>query len=173
MPNTPQSTVTNLDFLNSNNFIVVVEKFKNLAFFTNSVDIPGLTLNHPEQPNPFANLPRLGDRISYDEISLNFRINEDLSAWREVVAWMDGVAYPEDYQQWIDATSPTEKENVLYSDITITILNNYKKPILNLIYKNAIPQSLSGFTMTTDDVGLSVINCTLTMVFSNFEIKPI
>ena len=171
MPVTTKTPVTNQDFMNAGNFVVVVEKFNNIAFFTDAVDIPGISLNHPEQPNPFANLHRVADRIQYDTLSLSFRVNEDLSNWNEIYAWMVGATFPEDYPQYIAATSPSEKEKVLFTTITVTILNNYKKPLKNITFYDCLPTALSGFTMTTSDSSIEPVNSNVTFVFTHFKVE--
>lgn len=173
MPNTPQSVISCQDFLNGTNFVVVVDKFKGIVFFTNEVTIPGMSLEHPLQPNPFADIKRVGDRIQYDQLSLNFKVNEDLSNWRELVDWMRGVTFPDNYDQYRLATSPSEKEASLFTDITVTVLSNFKKPILNLVFKNCLPASLGGFTFSSTDTDIATVGCDISFNFEDIDIVPV
>lgn len=170
MPNTSVNSISNTDFLNSNNSIVVVEKFKNIAFFTTDITIPGVSLNNPSQPNPFSNIKRVGDRLYYEPLVLQFKVNEDLSNWIEIHDWLKGAAFPESYQQYIDATSPSGKEESLFSDISITIISNYKKPILSLNFRSCIPSSLGSISMSQSDSNIEPVICSVTFEFSTMDI---
>jgi hypothetical protein len=159
------------DFLNATSFIVVVERFKNIAFMTTDVSVPGITMSNPQQGNPFSNISRVGDRLQYDQITLSFKLNEDLSNWEEIVNWMKGAAYPEDYGQYATITEPSGNEDSLFTDITMTILSNYKKPLLNINYRRCLPTSLSGFQMTQTDSDILTVSCDVTFDFTTMDIS--
>lgn len=169
MPNTQSNQITNTDFLNSNNSIVLIDKFKNIAFFTTDTTIPGVSMNHPSQPNQFANVKRAGDRLQFEPLVLGFKVNEDLSNWLEIYDWMKGVGFPESYQQYKDAVGPTEKEESLFSDISITILSNYKKPILTLNYRSCVPNSLSGISMSQSTSNVDTVICQVAFDFATLD----
>jgi hypothetical protein len=167
------NTKINTDFLNSTSFVVVVDKFQGIAFFTDEVNLPGVNLSHPLQANSFADIHRVGDRIQYDSLALSFRVNEDLSNWEEIYNWMVGASFPEDYKQYRDAVGPEGKESALFTDITITLLDNYKKPLKNITFHSCIPSGLTGFTMSTNDSTIETVTASVTFQFTNFTISPI
>lgn len=171
MQNSTANPITNTDFLNRNNAVVLVEKFKHIAFFTTDVEIPGVSMNHPAQPNSFANTKRVGDRLYYEPLTLQFKVNEDLSNWVEIYDWLKGASFPESYQQYKDAVSPTEKEESLFSDISITILSNYKKPILSLNYRSCIPSALGSISMSQSDVSIEPVVCSVTFDFATMDVQ--
>ena len=58
----------NRNFLSSIGFKFTLSRAKQVSFFSNSVNIPGVTLGVTEQPNYLRQIPTPGDMIDFGDL---------------------------------------------------------------------------------------------------------
>lgn len=171
-------TVKNPNFLQPNGFIVTIRRLPNVSYFCNSVTLPGMSANNPEQVNPFSRLPNPADKLDFDNLTLTFGVDEDLKNWSELMRWLVGFGFPKDFADFkfgvLDDTGEMPgSNNNFFSDIAVTVLSSHKNPVATFVYHNCIPQSVSGIDLTVLDSDITPIQCTATFDFSHFSIlKP-
>lgn len=137
----------NLNILSPVSFRLSIQKFPNLMFWCQSVNIPDMTVAEVTMPTPFVDIPILGDKVEFGDLSITVLVDEDLVNFKEIVSWMKAVGTPESFQQRTDyyskETGPvTNKVRELYSDATLHILTNNKNPNKEVLFRDIFPTSI-------------------------------
>ena len=103
MRNEPwNNQLDNRNYLSPVGFKFVITKAPKADFFSNSANIPGINLGFAEQPTYLKNFPVAGDKLTYEDFSLNFFVDENLENYMQVHNWLKGLGFPESIQQFID-----------------------------------------------------------------------
>lgn len=160
------STASVVNYLRPNAFRFVIKDLPGVAYTCQSANLPGLNLGFTVQPNPFLDLPIVGDKIQFGDFSIRFLISEDMSNYIELYDWLIALGFPNDYNQYRNFTG--ERLNrfpfvrdasggpiaAAYSDATLTILNSNNVPKTNINFKDVFPVSLEAldFDITSSSV---------------------
>jgi hypothetical protein len=149
--------IENRNYLSPIGFRFSLSKYPKVAFFCNKANIPGITLGVAIQPNPFKEIPIPGDKLEYEDLSLEFLVDENMENYLAIYEWLTGLGYPENIDQYnrlIDNDESIKKGNFkIYSDATLEILNSNYRPVVKITYKDLFPTSLNtlGFDATQSD----------------------
>ena len=65
---------TKLDYSSPTQFKFVIDQIPKVEFFTTSANLPGISLGEIEMRTPFKNIPLLGDRLTYDNLTVSFML---------------------------------------------------------------------------------------------------
>jgi hypothetical protein len=140
-----------------------------LNFFVQSITLPGISMPNYSQPNPFISIPRPGDHIEYGELSISFKINEDLSNYIGIFNWITGLGFPDEFEQYNElAKKPSYSGEGLYSDGNIMILSSSMNPIIRIDIKDMFPVSLSDIPLDTRDTSIQHIDATASFKFRDY-----
>lgn len=160
MPNT--SLPVNINPLSPNGFKFAITKLPDVTFFAQNVNLPGITLGEPTFATPFSTQPVPGDTLSYDQLTLNFLVDENMSNYRIIYNWIVALGFPESYDQYIvgqagDTTAYGELAKN-YSDATLQILDSSNNPIQSIQFFDVFPTTIESlsFASTNDDVNYLV-----------------
>lgn len=162
----------NQNFLQQDGFLFVIKKCPTAVFFTQKLSIPGLTIPPTEHPTPFVKIPIAGDHIEYEDLSFDFKVDEDLKNWNELYKWMTGQGYPEEHAEYKElAKQPKWSGDGLVSDISVIPTTNLKNPNVEIVFKDAFPMYLSGFDFEVTSDGVMYATATTTFKYLKFEIN--
>ena len=84
----------NYNLLSPVGFRFQIKKLPTVTYFCQSVNIPGISLGEALRATPFVDFSVPGDKVSYDDLSISFLIDEDLSNFLEVFGWMKKLGSP-------------------------------------------------------------------------------
>lgn len=149
----------NKNILTPVDFKFEIKRMPTFNYFVQSVNFPGIGLGDSGYKTPFSKLSIAGDHTTFDEISVSFKIDEDMKNYFELYDWMTGHGKPESFTQFanLDNNQPGDGFG-LYSDATLIVLNNTMNPTISITFYDMYPNRLSGFTFdsTVNDItGLS------------------
>lgn len=149
----------NINPLQSNGFLFTINKIPSLSYFCQEVSIPGLTLPIAEVSSPLSKVPYAGDKVSFDDLTVEFLINEDMSNYKAIHDWIISLGFPELHQQYADfinentTTLTRTPAMASTSDGVLVILDSSNNPIRTVQFIDLIPVNLTTITLrsTTDD----------------------
>ena len=161
-PLSRQPTV--LDYNSPTQFKFGINQLPKVEFFTTAANIPDISLGELVIPTPYKNIPIVGDRVTFGNLSISFIVDEYLENYISIHNWILGIGFPKSREQFSDFrssgsnTSNTGKggntdigkvgkpiaDRPFYSDATLTILSNKNNPIVEVRYSDLFPVSLSG-----------------------------
>jgi hypothetical protein len=120
MPSFAEVTA-NKNFLSPLGYKFVITRLPNVDYFCQSISFPTVTLNTATIPNPFQRIPVAGTELTYGTISVNFKIDEDLTNYKEIYNWMLALGFPESYEQYKalaeKSSVDSQKHEVKFYDI--------------------------------------------------------
>jgi len=156
------------NFLSALEFDFTIKRLPNVSFQVQSVTLPGLSLGVTEQPTPFKNIPLHGDKLTYDELTLSIKLDEDMQAWEEIYDWMIGIGKPDDYTQH---ASLVASDDGIYSDASLIVISNNRIPNREFTFKNMFPVSLAPITLDTRSPNVEYVVLDIGFKYQSYSIK--
>ena len=180
-----------LDYASPTQFRFGIHQLPKVEFFTVSANLPGISAGTVTYATPFKDIPLMGEKMEYENLSISFIVDEYLENYISLHNWMVGIGFPENREQFRtfrDVTSKTPAsgktpptdlvgkavpDKAMYSDAFLQILSNKNNPIVEVNFENVFPTSLSGldFTQTATDVEYMV--ATAEFAYQIYEIKTL
>ncbi len=177
------AVVTN--FLRPNAFRFVINEIPKVAYTCQSANLPAVQLGFAQQPTPFIDIPRVGDKLTYNELAIRFLISEDMSNYLEIFDWLVAIGFPNDYNQITRFTgerlsrfpfvrnTSNQIEAVLYSDATLTILDSNNVPKTNILFKDLFPISLEALDFDITSSSVDYFVGAASFKYKTFEIEAL
>lgn len=163
----------NLNPLSPNGFQFSIQKLPELTYFAQQVTLPSINLPNIAVNTPFSTMQIAGDTLTYEPLSIDFLVDEDMSNYLAINDWIIAMGFPENYQQYI---SWQNKDNINiselaknYSDATLQILDSSNNPIQTVTFVDVIPTSLGNMTFLSTSNDVSYITCNVTFDYSYFK----
>lgn len=180
MSQTPWSKqISNRNYLSSVGFKLSIAKIPKVDFFSNSTAIPGINLGVAIQPNYLKDIPVPGDKLTYDDLSLEFFVDENLENYLEVHNWLRGLGYPNSIEEFINFKAndeyfpDTSSKNSFneYSDATLTVYNSNFNPIIEVHFKDIFPVSLSSIKFDAKATDVNYVISEVNFKYSIYDIN--
>ena len=157
----------NNNYLANNYFQLEFTRLPTVTYFVQSVSLPSVSMTPFEQPVPGGLFPKwMGGKYSFEDITVNFIVDENMKNWIEVFEWMKGIGVMESS----DDTIANVINEDFFSDILLVVLNSTYKPNLHVRFKNAFPISLSGFEFTSANTDTEPIVASATFTYDSYEV---
>ena len=181
---------TQLDYASPTQFRFILNQIPKVQFFVQTANIPGINLGEVVIPTPYKDIPYIGDKITYENLSVQFLVDEHLENYIELHNWMIGLGFPKSRQQFTDFRSTTSNtanaagksnndigivgqpvpERPLYSDATLTILSNKNNPLVECRFADCFPASLSGLNYTQQVGDVEYLTASVDFRYKLYEI---
>jgi len=158
------------NFLSPLEFRVTIKRLPNVEFFVQRANIPSISVQPVELPNPFNKTYVTPDKLQYSNLDLTFIIDEEMNNYLEVYNWISDIAFPRDFNEFKRINESTDG---LESDITIQILNSHKNLNLEAKFINCFPISISDVVLDTTQSDLTYTEATATFQYESFNINKI
>lgn len=173
----------NKNFLSPLGFTFSIKKTPNVNYFVQAATIPMLTLGQSDIQTPFVRLPVPGDHIEFGSLSITFRIDEEMRNYKELFDWIIALGFPDNFNQYSsiapnrgrfggNVTNPVAGTGV-YSDASLMILNSVKAPIIEVVFKNLYPTSLSSVDFDTKFSDVDYVEASATFAYESFTLNYI
>jgi len=165
--------------LSPNGFRFGIDKLPEVSFFCQSVNLPGVILGAPDFGNPLNVTPVPGESLTYDTLSVQFLIGEDMSNYKAIYNWIVGLAFPqehEQYQRLVSAgTAPGSfigsgsELRQMTSDGTLEILNSNNKPATTVAIYDMFPTSLDSLTFESRNSDVTYLIGNMSLRYSYYK----
>ena len=166
---------SNINPLSPNGFMFSIQKLPELNFFAQTVNLPGITLGSPEYGNPFQVQPIPGESLTYDQLTVQFLIDETMTNYQAIYNWIVALGFPNDYEQYTTFVSEdnrgiTSELATNYSDATLQILSGNNQIVKTVQFVDLFPIALDSlqFAGTNTDVQYLIGNATFRYGYYKF-----
>ena len=169
MSNNPCSLnqVSNRNLLSIGGFQLVINKCPKVDFLCNKANIPGISLGTAVQTTYLRNIPVPGDKISYEDLRVDFLVDENLENYNQIYHWMTSLGFPESLDQFNELQTEnryfnSKKEQFQErSDATLIILNSNYQKAGQVKFRDLFPVELTGlpFDATIDQQEYFTATC--------------
>ena len=149
------------------NFRFILNKVPGVTYFCTSITTPSSS-STPISYDYITAAPFKvpGGKTSTD-VSIRFIISEDFTNYMEMVKWFrSGMPYR-------DFTEIVSERLAGPSDGQMLLLNNKKNPMYMINYRNLIPTSLSGFTLSHAETEPAVLNAVVQFVYDTSTVTKL
>jgi hypothetical protein len=157
----------NINYLQPTQFRIVIDRqrFPNIAFYAQSVNLPGLQVNPAPAPfRQYTDVPQVGDTFTYGELTMQAILDEDLNVYSEIYNWMQDMVKENFKEQSSGEDEPT------MTDIFVSILSSHNNIIKTIKYRNAFVTSLGDIDMEVSTDATPVITFPVSFRFAYFEL---
>ena len=184
---------TKLDYASPTQFRFGINQLPKVEFFTVGANVPSITLGDAIFPTPFKDIPIMGDKLTYENLSISFIVDEYLENYISLHEWITAIGFPKSRTQFKDfrantsnvaqttqGTSldigdvqPATPANALFSDAYLMILSNKNNPIVEITFHNMYPVSLGALEYTQGATDVEYITVSADFAYQIYEIKTL
>ena len=181
---------TKLDYSSPTQFRFLINQLPKVQYFTVAANIPGITLGEGVFNTPLKDIPLLGDKLTYEDLTITFIVDENLENYIEMHTWLTAIGFPKDKSQFrnfrsatsnvasatrgesndIGDVKPSTPERAMYSDAVMTILTNKNNPVVECRFADVLPTSLSALTYSQDQTDVDYLTATVSFKYQIYEI---
>ena len=161
---------SDINFLSPLGFKFEIKKLPTFNYFVQAVDFPPFSLNNTNViQTPFNRIITAGDHVTFNDLIVTFKIDENMVSYFEVYDWITALGKPDNVGQYaaIAKKAPGSGEGVTV-DATLTVLNSAMQPNLLITFVDVIPASLSGFKFNSTDTAVTYLTATVTFKYREF-----
>jgi hypothetical protein len=154
--------IDNLNFLAPNGFKLTIENFPKVSFLCQSANIPGLRIPAIEIATPFRDYPIAGTECEFEDLTVQFLIDEDLTNYITIHKWLrkTGLAETFDTDEY-----PIESVGVL------EILNSNWRTNNIVEFFDLFPVSLSTLEFDSTNTNVEYMVASATFKYRIYRIK--
>ena len=182
-----------LDYTSPTQFRFLINQLPKVEYFTVAANVPGITLGSTTYATPLKDIPYPGEKLTYDDLTLTFIVDENLENYIEIHTWLTAIGFPKDRKQFAEFRSATSNvstntrgeskdigdvkastpERAMYSDAIMTILTNKNNPVVECRFADVFPTSLSGLSYNQNITDVDYLTAEVTFKYQIYEIKTL
>jgi hypothetical protein len=165
---------SNKNFLSPINFKFRIKKTPVINYFVQKITVPKMELPNFDQGNPFTRIPRPGDHLTFGDLQIVFKVDEDLQNYMEIYTWLVQMARSQDYEQYatIDSKKPMTGEGI-YSDLELEILSSKRQANYAVVFQDAFPVDLGDIEFDTTLEDVNYVTASATFKYKLYTIEKI
>lgn len=131
------------NFLQSNQFQLIIPSFEATRFLSTTFNIPNINLPSVGADTPFSKMKFAGDKPDYSPLEFEFIIDEQMINFYEIYEWLMCIGYAESFENYVSFKKKNRSQPLGEQDIKVVVLNSKNMPVRTFTFFNAIPVSLS------------------------------
>lgn len=161
----------NINPLSPTGYLFSIQKLPELTYFSQQVNLPGISIGTAEFNNPLVRVPTPGEMLEFDQLTVEFLVDSNMKNYKAIYHWLRGLGFPENNSDYIEFTNQDglsiSEMSLMTSNATLSILNNTNSVVSTISFEDCYPTSLGSlqFTSSVDDiqylVGTVTFNYTL------------
>jgi hypothetical protein len=151
---------TNKNFLSPVGFQFKINsnKYPNLEYFCTAVTLPGFTVNQVATPYKGVNHAVMGDRVSFEDLTIRVNVMEDFENYIETFEWMHNT---------INSTDPES----LKEDATLLVLSSHNNVSKEIKFNGIFPTSLQSIAFDSQ-LDFAYVQADISFAYTSFEFQP-
>jgi len=173
------TNICNTDLLQSSKFIFLIPRLTEVQFFCQAANLPGVNSQSTVQVNPFRDAAVPGDKMEYEDLEVEFLVDEELRSWASIYYWIKGYTQAEafeDYQNLDKLSKFSQYEYIntpQYADALLTTLSANDKPKVRIHFIDLFPVYLSSIPFDVRVSSEKTMTATATFRFKRYEIAVV
>lgn len=165
---TTTTTLAQVNYLQPTSFKLIVrrQRFANLEFFAQSVDLPSVSVAPSLVPFKRADAHYPGDKIQFSELNVDLIADEELKTYQEVLQWL--TQNVQENNKPSTNTTIADQDTTTY-DMTLSILSSHNNTTREIRFKSAFPTSIGNLQMNSSQTGQEVLIFPVSFMYSTFD----
>ena len=163
----------NLNYLSNNSFRLTMQDAPNLTWFCQAVNVPGVSIDAIDVQTPYLNIPHAGAKVTFEELSVRFIVDEHLKNWMEIYDRIIALGLAEGGENYrlLKAQSDLTQRGGTVSTLVLTVLTSAMNPQMEFHFYEAFPTSISALEFDSAAGDLEYFTATVAFRYTNYEIK--
>lgn len=162
-----KTTPNTENYLTSNYFKLLIARAPALSYYAQRVSFPEISLAQLVQPTTLSTQVSVpGNLYTFNPLSVEFIVDENLRSWREVYDWIYGLANYKTIGEQFSYKDST-------SDIILQITNSAYKPKFEVTFRKAYPIGLTELPFTTVATDSVAVKVTATFKYTYYDFKEL
>ncbi len=167
------------DYAQNSQFRVSFPNYPKVEYFCSAITIPGISLTAVDRPTSLANIPMVGDTVTYENFDMTFLVDEKLENYREIYDWMINIGFPDNHAQFRNQERRDQSgmqrlgDRELYDDLMITVLSSKNNPVVRLRLYEAWPVQLGGLEYTQTETDVTYLTCDVSWAYMYYDFKSV
>ena len=161
----------NINYLQPTGFKVILDRgnYGNVEFFAQSVQHPDVNLSAAIQTHSRVPIPYPGDTLTFSEITLQYMVDEDLKAYKEIYDWMLRLVNEPYYTQYDRLRDDSIIPSV--AQLSVIVLTSHNNKNITFKYIDAFPTSLGDISLEATNSTVEPIITPITFAYSYFTMS--
>ena len=166
----------NLAFLNPNGFYFQIQKFPELNYYLQNVELPALTLGQATQVSSVHDVKLPGETMEFGTLNITFLIDDKMANYLAIHDWIIGLGYPQGHYQF-NKLLADQRNSKSYSvnsktmsDCTLNILDGNNVALKSFTFIDAFPTSLSAINLSSKNTDMQYIEASLSLEYSYYTV---
>ena len=149
------------NFLTGTGFQFQLIKYPKVSFFCQSATVPGINLSVATQATRYNYVPHPGDEISFEDLTIEFIVDEQMSNYTTMHNWVRKLGHPYSSQD-IQELPGEDLEDKTYSDAVLFILDSNFNKKFKVVFQDVFPTAIGPlkFQSTNQDVQYFTVSAT-------------
>lgn len=163
----------NLNYLSNISFRLTMEDSPNITWFCQAVNVPGVSIEGIDVFTPHATVPFGGNKVSFEELTVRFIVDEHLKNWTEIYDRIIAMGLAEGYENYrlLKGSNTLHPRGGGFSTIVLTILTSGMNPQMEFHFYDAFPISLSALDFDSSAADVEYFQATASFRYVNYEVK--
>lgn len=174
----PASSPETIDFLSPVEFRLAIDRIPNTIYFSQAVTLPGVEGGTIRMPTPLLDNPIFGDKLTFSPFVIEFKVDEGLNNYNELLTWKQGLYHPDTLDQFKRLLLNSSERNVtgskaitsVFSDGRLLIMNSNKNVAGTIHFESMFPVSLDPIRFDTREHSVEYVTIAATFAFLKFSI---
>lgn len=165
---------SNISFLSPLGFKFVIKKAPHVNFFVQSVNLPSVSLGEADVETPFSKIPFPGTKLTFGNLSVTFKIDEDMKNYLEMFNWMKELGFPDNFAQYQSiANRSIYTGDGVFSDITLLVTTSAMNPNIEITFFDCFPIDLSELSFDSTSADVDYLTATVTFANRRFDVRAL
>lgn len=134
----------NKSFLSNNKYEFVIQRLPNVVFFVQSINLPNITLASTQTQSPFVQINTPGGILTFEQLTINYIVDEDMNSWREIYNWITALGNPTSKNKIGNLEFSPGKLNHITSNASLLVKSNSNNSNLKFTFNDLFPIELGG-----------------------------
>ena len=163
----------NLNYLSNISVRLTMQDAPNLTWFCQAVNVPGVSIDAIDFQTPYLNIPQAGAKVTFEELSVRFIVDEHLKNWTEIYDRIIATGLTEGHEKYrlLKASDTLHPRGGIVSTIVLTVLTSAMNPQMEFHFYDAFPISVSSLDFDSAAGDLEYFTATAGFRYTNYEIK--
>ena len=163
----------NLNYLSNISFRLTIEDAPNITWFCQSANVPGVSIEGIDVHTPHATIPFAGNKVSFEELSVRFIVDEHMKNWTEIYDRIIALGLAEGGENYrlLKAKSDLTQRGGTVSTLVLTVLTSAMNPQMEFHFYEAFPTSVTALDFDSAAGDLEYFTATAAFRYTNYEIK--
>lgn len=173
------TNICNTDLLQSSKFIFSIPSLVATQFFVQAANIPGVNSTNTFQTTPFRDVAVPGDKMEYEDLNIEFLVDEELRSWLAIYHWIEGYTFAEKFEDYknLGNISKYQKYEFMqypqYGDAFLITLSASGKQLVKFQFVDIFPTYLSQIPLDVRISSEKTITATASFRFKRYTIERV